>query len=117
MRISDWSSDVCSSDLGLAPLGARPLSLRWTRPKEEEHGEPDPGADPCAVPGQLHGRHRRLGRTRRSHGDLRAHGRHEPDSGAAVRQGRSEESRVGKEWCGTCRSQWMEIHTKTKSKK
>src|SRR3546814_20996905 len=28
MRISDWSSDVCSSDLGLRPGGAKPQAGR-----------------------------------------------------------------------------------------
>src|SRR3546814_9562974 len=31
MRISDWSSDVCSSDLGLAFLLSVNLSLAWSR--------------------------------------------------------------------------------------
>src|SRR3546814_3205852 len=29
MRISDWSSDVCSSDLTLAPVIFMVLSLQW----------------------------------------------------------------------------------------
>src|SRR3546814_16221283 len=40
MRISDWSSDVCSSDLGLVPASNPPravaLEARWTP-------EPSPG--------------------------------------------------------------------------
>src|SRR3546814_20359097 len=27
MRISDWSSDVCSSDLGTAEIGAQPIPV------------------------------------------------------------------------------------------
>src|SRR3546814_13317501 len=40
MRISDWSSDVCSSDLALAALATAfgavavaNLGIRWTRPR------------------------------------------------------------------------------------
>src|SRR3546814_1687423 len=32
MRISDWSSDVCSSDLGVQPVGDLPIVLREDRP-------------------------------------------------------------------------------------
>src|SRR3546814_1153989 len=35
MRISDWSSDVCSSDLAVRPLGVRvPLDLAGSIPGE-----------------------------------------------------------------------------------
>src|SRR3546814_1667611 len=55
MRISDWSSDVCSSDLGAAQAAAvlhlgRPVAAARTR----RHGpgacrarRPAAGADPC----------------------------------------------------------------------
>src|SRR3546814_6470202 len=38
MRISDWSSDVCSSDLLLAADGvkARVIDLRWLGPVDED---------------------------------------------------------------------------------
>src|SRR3546814_2899988 len=44
MRISDWSSDVCSSDLQWPPEGAR--TVRW-------HLHPENGLDgaPAATPG------------------------------------------------------------------
>src|SRR3546814_6561886 len=76
MRISDWSSDVCSSDLG------------DQRPRDR--------ADPGGGGG---GRCRLgdLGAAAAAPGDRRA-GRGVP--------ARSEERRVGKECVSTCRSRW-----------
>src|SRR3546814_2822014 len=82
MRISDWSSDVCSSDLRAAALAAggaerverRVIALR----------------DIAAL--------RRVDRRR---GHQRA--------GEEIDQ-RSEERRVGKECVSTCRSRWSPYH-------
>src|SRR3546814_13210134 len=111
MRISDWSSDVCSSDLAVVHheyIGARP----WRN---------------IAI-GTMHGvaiekHHRtRLGR----HGlntallgqQLQAQGIGHPlflllerllvvVVGRDTLAGRSEERRVGKECVSTCRSRWL----------
>src|SRR3546814_11486298 len=40
MRISDWSSDVCSSDLPLRGKGQRPEQLRLVSPGHEDEGQP-----------------------------------------------------------------------------
>src|SRR3546814_1175953 len=80
MRISDWSSDVCSSDLRGAsdflekPFEANQLVLVVTRATETE-------------------RLRRENETLRSKVGLR-----------------SEERRVGKECVSTCRSRWTPHH-------
>src|SRR3546814_19774743 len=80
MRISDWSSDVCSSDLGGARIGfaeARTILTRLAMPAviDEEKGSG-------------------------SSGTYRNSGQGTP--GGAVHEGhaavRSEERRVGKEW-------------------
>src|SRR3546814_9228404 len=91
MRISDWSSDVCSSDLfrgdaGLLEGGLEDLARH--RPRLAQHQ---------AFPGEL------------TDADAAAAGervflRHEDD------QPRSEESRVGKECVSTCRSRWSPHH-------
>src|SRR3546814_11741350 len=110
MRISDWSSDVCSSD-----LAGRPASAAGGQPGE--------------------GRRARAARRRRhgaeAAGDRAAGGRQgQRCPGQAARQvvgaaevaaqpggrshrppqdpggGRSEERRVGKECVSTCRSRW-----------
>src|SRR3546814_4186351 len=80
MRISDWSSDVCSSDL--APQRAH----------EHQHDQ-DVQAQAC----EDHANHR---------GD--DHGGAAPPQHAA--RVRSEERRVGKECVSTCRSRWSPYH-------
>src|SRR3546814_7749402 len=84
MRIRDWSSDVCSSDLSadrrerhLVPLQRRPLRV-------------------AALPLGLHRGQRGV---RAPHAVLV-----EPP------QERSEERRVGKECVSTCRSRWSPYH-------
>src|SRR3546814_9914065 len=86
MRISDWSSDVCASD-----LAARLLPLR-------------PGAHrrrPEVLRGRGTRRHDRAGR--HDPGDLRILLEGLCGGAAGVR---SEERRVGKEGVSTCRSRW-----------
>src|SRR3546814_17255111 len=98
MRISDWSSDVCSSDLPVeATLNAYP---DWKIPAEVI------AIIPAADRGKATVKVRVAIRTR----DPRI----VPDMGVAVRflekaapegeQARSEERRVGKECVSTCRS-------------
>src|SRR3546814_6113422 len=89
VRISDWSSDVCSSDLAGAVLAdlARRGGARRLRP---------PPAGAARRPA------RHLPRARL---DLRL-----PPLRPAAAGGRSEERRVGKEWVSTCRSRWSPYH-------
>src|SRR3546814_17198852 len=84
MRISDWSSDVCSSDLG-----------RATRYKRR-HGE--------ALQGKAVRLLRRYGCHRRPClcAQLLSHRGSSPPSAGQ----RSEERRVGTECVSTCRSRW-----------
>src|SRR3546814_17198338 len=83
MRISDWSSDVCSSDLfgTLIPDPAR-------GGEGVLHGGREPVLRPHAV---VDGNHRPAG----------------PDGQMPTR---SEERRVGKECVSTCRSRWSPYH-------
>src|SRR3546814_13232171 len=93
MRISDWSSDVCSSDLvasgglGEGDGGAGEMDAGVRRATDE--GAPE--GRPCGLtPGDASG-----GAT--------------PSIPVAPRPTsprRSEERRVGKEWVSTCRSRW-----------
>src|SRR3546814_13716277 len=99
MRISDWSSDVCSSDLGGYPVrvdshGALELDLpeslargdaiAWNARFEEQKGLV------VDAQGRVHYTGVLLDRL--------------------VRAGRSEERRVGKECVSTCRSRWSPYH-------
>src|SRR3546814_20505667 len=92
MRISDWSSDVCSSDLEKKHRagGQRdPAAF----PVEQSADHRHPLKRPCAV--------RR--RWRSGTGTMRS----------PIRN-RSEERRVGKECVSTCRSRWSPYHSKKK---
>src|SRR3546814_20175185 len=95
MRISDWSSDVCSSDL-------RCRSGRGTRSHGPAQGDQEPG--------RTAGTPQRAGARWRGGVALPAlaFGR-----GA---QGRSEEGSVGKECDSTCRMRWARYHKKTQNK-
>src|SRR3546814_14893734 len=92
MRISDWSSDVCSSDL---LESAPPLLARGN-----EYGDAvDEGAARVerllGIPlGCLLRAHRQIG---------------DDDVAAGILQ-RSEARRVGKECVSTCRSRWPPYH-------
>src|SRR3546814_11822026 len=107
MRISDWSSDVCSSDLlgeALAGLTSSVFSELGTQLgilRREDHRswfqEPHSGglgwSFPAALGAQLA----------------------EPERLCVATMGdgsymRSEERRVGKEWVSTCRSRWSPYH-------
>src|SRR3546814_12139367 len=97
MRISDWSSDVCSSDLvaEVAPPAQR-TEARAGGQAEEAEGRTCGGRGDRAGRGGLRDRGRR-GRCRgRRCGGRRFH--------------RSEERRVGKECVSTCRSRLSPYH-------
>src|SRR3546814_14459260 len=111
MRISDWSSDVCSSDLlTLAPYGGniegiRAASLAYL------------GKEPAVLtPPRLPERSIRANPVRPApkRSDSRRFGEGPPDARAgsprARHGGRSEERRVGKECVSTCRSGWSPYH-------
>src|SRR3546814_2685849 len=94
MRISDWSSDVCSSDLPAEPA-------------HHEHATPADDAVPDYV----------LDLERAADyltAEQRALLRRAWAVGAAAHAGqlrkRSEERRVGKECVSTCRSRWSPYH-------
>src|SRR3546814_11696500 len=94
MRISDWSSDVCSSDLAAGPAGGRSLGLGQAVSQQRQH---DLHRVHC---------HQFRSRIRERAGRVAV--------GQAAR--RSEERRVGKECVSTCRSRWSPYHYKKKKK-
>src|SRR3546814_15580285 len=100
MRISDWSSDVCSSDL---------LAVRL----DTHGGRYVEGLDPQASYAVLERHVPNAIRQYRTEAELRwlvGTG----VSAAALFHMRSEERRVGKECVSTCRSRWSPYHLKTK---
>src|SRR3546814_9557078 len=86
MRISDWSSDVCSSDLGRPDVGR----IAWLLWRYADRGM-ECHASPPALSDQRGGAALRSGRC----------------FGPGHR---SEERRVGKECVSTCRSRWAPYH-------
>src|SRR3546814_15639117 len=103
MRISDWSSDVCSSDLArpgppqpaAAALGRRGNRLCRPRLREARGRLRAPPVQPASLAGD-----RCLAPLHRGDG-----GDHHP---------RSEERRVGKECVSTCRSRRSPSHSQKK---
>src|SRR3546814_3879374 len=84
MRISDWSSDVCSSDLADRLAAGQPQRVQPSGPSET----------------------RALGERFNAMLDALA----ESDSVRRTLLSRSEERRVGKECGSTCRSRWSTYH-------
>src|SRR3546814_4486846 len=109
MRISDWSSDVCSSDLLAFSYSQTPswgtLFIAWAGAREIRKGFGRRYPIYAAVrEGQ------RIGRAAQqiAHQDIAAL-LAEPLDAARTRLGiadRTEERRVGKECVSTCRSRW-----------
>src|SRR3546814_11651967 len=98
MRISDWSSDVCSSDLCQPCLGPQEPAAGTVagvqyaaQPRREHAGIPDLELDRAGCV------------------DLHLFGKYRA-AVAVFRQeeARSEERRVGKECVSTCRSRWSQ---------
>src|SRR3546814_19219839 len=95
MRISDWSSDVCSSDLGRGTQVKRAVTAGQARVEARKHLETCGGAPPPeTATGQADGDHRQFGGIRNRTG------------GRSRGVGRSEESRVGKECVRPGRARW-----------
>src|SRR3546814_2941567 len=94
MRISDWSSDVCSSDLGmpLANLNAFAELARTYDFDAHEVGNSLIVREPAGVVGAITPWNFPLHQVVLKVG------------------GRSEERRVGKECVSTCRSRWSPYH-------
>src|SRR3546814_15733694 len=99
MRISDWSSDVCSSDLDLAAVGGAPGAVGG-QPRAVDQQCPqilDEAGLQLVVQLGVVGEDDLAGRL------------HQRDV-AAGGDRRSEERRVGQECVSPCRSRWSPSH-------
>src|SRR3546814_12760331 len=104
MRISDWSSDVCSSDLEVLPLQFQRQLLRQcmrdvqpAQPEAEQAGAGDPlpvAARPQPRAERQRPREQRPQRPRRT----------------------SDERRVGEEGVSTCGFRWYVYHLKKQNR-
>src|SRR3546814_11120963 len=110
MRISDWSSDVCSSDLWRLPLPffVFGTTQRFCFPRDERRTRTT-GAKRTSGYRRLCRRPHAGDATRRPARQERP--RHRP---AQAARRRSEERRVGKECVSTFRSRWAPYHYKKK---
>src|SRR3546814_18403294 len=100
MRISDWSSDVCSSDLAK-------LTRRRTLAKYLD-GMPD--ADPDEeFPPEIWFIEQKVGETSEAV-EFELASAMDFQGVQLPRRQRSEERRVGKECVSTCRSRWSPYH-------
>src|SRR3546814_19186269 len=102
MRISDWSSDVCSSDLSNAPLQSPISSPHFMEDSTLRANIID---EQDAVYREAEEEDRRRAR-------VRAASRAAQEEEETPRLGRSEERRVGKECVSTCGSRWSLSHKK-----
>src|SRR3546814_15309342 len=101
MRISDWSSDVCSSDL-------KPNELAYNAARTLAEGGKI-AFNPLFLHGQTG-----LGKTHLMHAIANQVRAQDPRARvsylSAEKFMRSEERRVGKECVSTCRSRWSQYH-------
>src|SRR3546814_15516034 len=98
MRISDWSSDVCSSDLQRVDLAVEPDDLAVDD-----------------VEGRFSELRQRLEDAAAGFEDLLFVGERDRRSRPALQMS-SEERRVGKECVSTCRSRWSRYHHNKQNK-
>src|SRR3546814_17966806 len=98
MRISDWSSDVCSSDLLLDLTTSDRISgvVMGSAPAASAQARSPPSCLVPRLPARLEHVQHPLG--------------HHVTAGGVARAQRSEERRVGKECVSTCRYRWSQVH-------
>src|SRR3546814_14689370 len=107
MRISDWSSDVCSSDLLADTSGALRPALLHQRIGREKARLDAVRLRPELLQRRLADSRVALDRLARLAASL------DPDrplSRGFARVMRSEERRLGHGWVSTCRSRWSPYH-------
>src|SRR3546814_13589763 len=110
MRISDWSSDVCSSDLQVAEVTGRTRRLIVGRDGRQQLQSRSPRANVAETQAFMDGSKKVLvfsdagGTGRSCHADLEA--KNQARSVHFLLAPRSEERRVGQRCVSTCRSRW-----------
>src|SRR3546814_14712863 len=109
MRISDWSSDVCSSDLGLELDDVYDGSKSWSD-LQAAAGAPVLPDGPSET--ELR---RAVGRLLHIDDDERIATYQNLLEATTAPSVSSEERRVGKECVSTCRSRWSPYHNKKKN--
>src|SRR3546814_12373734 len=112
MRISDWSSDVCSSDLDDGSIG----DIVVTAQRREQRLQDVPITISAITSAQAAA----AGVTGTSSLQFAVPGliinRQANNAAPYIRGIRSEERRVGKGWCDSCSSRWSPKHSKKKKR-
>src|SRR3546814_2894741 len=107
MRISDWSSDVCSSDLGAFPAIVSQAQFDQARLIVEERSKRLTDDEMLALLSDILKRNGYLsGLIIDEFEDGPSSSAYQSRFGSLLRAYRSEERRVGKECVSTCRSRW-----------
>src|SRR3546814_4026830 len=106
MRISDWSSDVCSSDLHQAGEAGKAEKRDRTGNEERVIAHVDEQVGDLVEPSAGRPDTQGIGQDRQ--GRVAGPARQTGQTPAGIR--RSEERRVGNEWVSTCRSRWAPLH-------
>src|SRR3546814_17140644 len=109
MRISDWSSDVCSSDLTAGSLG---------EVEAKEEGKSSSSNDTSRLVSTILDLQNAVNCLMDSSKDPSPLGNRNTPPGIRqiLERKRSEARRVGKEWVSTCRCRWSPYHKKKKKK-
>src|SRR3546814_13095491 len=119
MRISDWSSDVCSSDLkaesSVSGSAGGHIECERSLPRDRQASGrhiclAEAGCGLCRRMDEGVGR--RL--CRFGNGNAATRALRTGRNGISPRCRRSEERRVGKECVSTCKSRWLPYHLKNK---
>src|SRR3546814_15779599 len=106
MRISDWSSDVCSSDLPRESSKTRDITGGWPRVAELfEARKPKDYAIISEIAGRVE-----FGKDYKTKRRIVVVPEAEDQEPPEYLIPRSEERRVGKECVSTCRSRWSPYH-------
>src|SRR3546814_19613511 len=111
MRISDWSSDVCSSDLFVSDILSEIVALDGQEPATGKRAHIDSLLDlACGSGSLLLNVRNRMG----AHGIGKIYGQETNITTYNLARMRSEERRVGKECVSTFRSRWSADHSTKK---
>src|SRR3546814_21133355 len=116
MRISDWSSDVCPSDLGCAEAEPPPAPKTAITPEQARSGFRTDEELTTYADITTYNNFYEFGTRKNDPSDAAKTLRTSPWAvavgGECAKPGtiRSEERRVGKEWVSTCKSRWSPDH-------
>src|SRR3546814_2580165 len=113
MRISDWSSDVCSSDLNMPNTQAHACAIKSGPCAAQQGDQHENEFTGKHVAEQPHAQRHRLGGVLDAIQKKVEWGQEQAGNSGRMerrRKQRSEERRVGKECVSTCRSRWSPYH-------